>query len=135
MYTEYKFVDGEKNYRDIFKNCSRGFGRGQAAASSRGGGHFDPFRSRPPNTSRPPSLHVDDFVALESSTGPNPSLRTNLRPTPGPGQDQFYQRGRGNRGGMSRPYDPSRGRTYRQHGQMSSPYFVRNPNEQIIRGR
>lgn len=25
----------------------------------------DPFRSRPPNTSRPPSMHVDDFVALE----------------------------------------------------------------------
>ncbi|CAG9763201.1 unnamed protein product [Ceutorhynchus assimilis] len=26
----------------------------------------DLFRSRPPNTSRPPSLHVDDFVALET---------------------------------------------------------------------
>jgi hypothetical protein len=38
--------------------------------SSRG----DTFRSRPPNTSRPPSLHVDDFLALESAgqqpTGP-----------------------------------------------------------------
>lgn len=32
----------------------------------------DPFRSRPPNTSRPPSLHVDDFVALES-TGHQPT--------------------------------------------------------------
>ncbi|KAJ8972217.1 hypothetical protein NQ314_000278 [Rhamnusium bicolor] len=34
----------------------------------------DLFRSRPPNTSRPPSLHVDDFVALETCgaqpTGP-----------------------------------------------------------------
>lgn len=34
----------------------------------------DMFRSRPPNTSRPPSLHVDDFVALETCgaqpTGP-----------------------------------------------------------------
>ena len=34
----------------------------------------DVFRSRPPNTSRPPSLHVDDFVALETCgaqpTGP-----------------------------------------------------------------
>ncbi|XP_028968128.1 protein virilizer homolog [Galendromus occidentalis] len=28
----------------------------------------DPFRSRPPNTSRPPSMHVDDFVAMESSS-------------------------------------------------------------------
>lgn len=26
----------------------------------------DLFRSRPPNTSRPPSLHVDDFLALET---------------------------------------------------------------------
>ncbi|XP_055639184.1 protein virilizer [Toxorhynchites rutilus septentrionalis] len=34
----------------------------------------DLFRSRPPNTSRPPSLHVDDFLALETCgaqpTGP-----------------------------------------------------------------
>lgn len=27
-------------------------------------GGADAFRSRPPNTSRPPSLHVDDFTAL-----------------------------------------------------------------------
>ena len=34
----------------------------------------DPFRARPPNTSRPPSLHVDDFLVLElkgqQPTGP-----------------------------------------------------------------
>jgi len=34
----------------------------------------DPFRTRPPNTSRPPSLHVDDFLVLEMKgqqpTGP-----------------------------------------------------------------
>lgn len=45
----------------------RGFAR---APPSRG----DLFRSRPPNTSRPPSLHVDDFLALETCgaqpTGP-----------------------------------------------------------------
>ncbi|KAL9875673.1 VIR_N domain-containing protein isoform 2-T2 [Glossina fuscipes fuscipes] len=45
----------------------RGFAR---TAPSRG----DLFRSRPPNTSRPPSLHVDDFLALETCgaqpTGP-----------------------------------------------------------------
>ncbi|KAB7494404.1 Protein virilizer-like protein [Armadillidium nasatum] len=43
----------------------RSFGRGINIRS-------DPFRSRPPNTSRPPSLHVDDFVALES-TGHQPT--------------------------------------------------------------
>lgn len=31
----------------------------------------DPFRSRPPNTSRPPSMHVDDFVALEQRQDPS----------------------------------------------------------------
>ncbi|XP_050098880.1 protein virilizer [Anopheles aquasalis] len=45
----------------------RGFSR---APTIRG----DLFRSRPPNTSRPPSLHVDDFLALETCgaqpTGP-----------------------------------------------------------------
>lgn len=45
----------------------RGFSR---APPNRG----DLFRSRPPNTSRPPSLHVDDFLALETCgaqpTGP-----------------------------------------------------------------
>ena len=39
----------------------RGFGRG--GVNSRN----DPFRSRAPNTSRPPSLHVDDFVAMEKN--------------------------------------------------------------------
>lgn len=38
----------------------RGFARG---ASTRN----DLFRSRPPNTSRPPSMHVDDFIKMENS--------------------------------------------------------------------
>ncbi|XP_075978617.1 VIR_N domain-containing protein [Anticarsia gemmatalis] len=32
-------------------------------------GGADAFRSRPPNTSRPPSLHVDDFTALHQPYG------------------------------------------------------------------
>ena len=40
----------------------RGYGRPGMAT----GGRHDPFRSRPPNTSRPPSMHVDDFVKMES---------------------------------------------------------------------
>ncbi|KAK0158430.1 hypothetical protein PV328_009433 [Microctonus aethiopoides] len=43
----------------------------------------DPFRSRPPNTSRPPSLHVDDFVALETCgaqpTGPTGYNKLSVR--------------------------------------------------------
>ncbi|KAF4518622.1 hypothetical protein B566_EDAN005947 [Ephemera danica] len=43
----------------------------------------DTFRSRPPNTSRPPSLHVDDFLALESAgqqpTGPTGYNKQTMR--------------------------------------------------------
>ncbi|XP_029174643.1 protein virilizer [Nylanderia fulva] len=43
----------------------------------------DPFRSRPPNTSRPPSLHVDEFVALETCgaqpTGPTGYNKLSIR--------------------------------------------------------
>ena len=53
----------------------RGFGRGMN--TNRG----DMFRSRPPNTSRPPSMHVDDYIKMEmqgqgssSSSMPPPSV-------------------------------------------------------------
>lgn len=47
------------------RNSQRGRGRNMF-------GHRlnDPFRSRPPNTSRPPSMHVDDFVALQQRQDP-----------------------------------------------------------------
>ncbi|XP_015587357.1 protein virilizer isoform X2 [Cephus cinctus] len=65
-------------------------GRAQFANNLRGGQVVggvgrgsDPFRSRPPNTSRPPSLHVDDFVALETCgaqpTGPTGYNKINIR--------------------------------------------------------
>ena len=42
----------------------RGMGRG------RGGNRInDLFRSRKQNTSRPPSMHVDDFMAMEQGGG------------------------------------------------------------------
>ncbi|XP_011634486.1 protein virilizer [Pogonomyrmex barbatus] len=67
-------------------------GRTQFANSLRGGPvgggvgrGSDPFRSRPPNTSRPPSLHVDEFVALETCgaqpTGPTGYNKLNIRGT------------------------------------------------------
>lgn len=53
--------------KKLYISRGRGFPR---PTQSRG----DLFRSRPPNTSRPPSLHVDDFLALETCgaqpTGP-----------------------------------------------------------------
>ncbi|KAF2359743.1 Virilizer N-terminal [Trinorchestia longiramus] len=59
----------------------------------------DHFRCRPPNTSRPPSLHVDDFVALES-TGHQPTGPTGYnRISFGRGKMLLdCVRGRGNRG-------------------------------------
>ncbi|KAK6942521.1 Virilizer, N-terminal, partial [Dillenia turbinata] len=47
---------------------SRGTG---AAASSTGPTRRDTFRQRKPNTSRPPSMHVDDYVARERNVEGN----------------------------------------------------------------
>ena len=48
-----------------------------------GGQRSDLFRSRPPNTSRPPSLHVDDFLVLQSRgqqpTGPTGYNKQSLK--------------------------------------------------------
>ncbi|XP_046753543.1 protein virilizer isoform X2 [Diprion similis] len=81
-------------------------GRAQFANSMRGGPAAggvgrgaDPFRSRPPNTSRPPSLHVDDFVALETCgaqpTGPTGYNKISIR---GPCPSRGVMVGSGGRG-------------------------------------
>ncbi|XP_064640162.1 protein virilizer homolog isoform X2 [Lineus longissimus] len=88
----------------------RGFNRGMNS------NRHDPFRSRPPNTSRPPSMHVDDFVKMESQQGP---------PKPGgagsgpPRRDKEFgdHRGRGGRGGFDRGRGgPGRGRFFTPPG-------------------
>uniref|UniRef100_T1IEL7 VIR_N domain-containing protein n=1 Tax=Rhodnius prolixus TaxID=13249 RepID=T1IEL7_RHOPR len=59
----------EPSQKKLFIAPMRGRGAYPAssgAAPAPGGPRGDMFRSRPPNTSRPPSLHVDDFVALET---------------------------------------------------------------------
>jgi len=65
-----------------------GFGRsgGGGGGVNGGGGSFgrpDAFRARPPNTSRPPSLHVDDFLVLElkgqQPTGPTGYNKQSIR--------------------------------------------------------
>lgn len=86
-------------------------GRAQFANPMRGGPTAggvgrgaDPFRSRPPNTSRPPSLHVDDFVALETCgaqpTGPTGYNKISIR---GPCPSRGVMVGSGARG---RPWLP-----------------------------
>ncbi|XP_011499137.1 PREDICTED: protein virilizer [Ceratosolen solmsi marchali] len=65
---------GRSQYSNSMRGNSVGGGVGRGA---------DPFRSRPPNTSRPPSLHVDDFVALETCgaqpTGPTGYNKLSIR--------------------------------------------------------
>ena len=67
--------------KSIISNFRSGGGRGGGGGGHRGHQNFhhhhsrsDGFRSRPPNTSRPPSLHVDDFMLLQARgqqpTGP-----------------------------------------------------------------
>ncbi|XP_054285555.1 protein virilizer-like isoform X1 [Macrosteles quadrilineatus] len=76
-------------------------GRGFRGSVQRG----DMFRSRPPNTSRPPSLHVDDFVALETCgaqpTGPTGYNKISMRAA----QDIIASRVRG----RPRPFGVDRG--------------------------
>lgn len=76
----------------------------------------DLFRSRPPNTSRPPSLHVDDFLALETCgaqptgpTGYNKLSRDiiSIRGTRGRGRG-FVDRGRGSAMGVVNSAGPYR---------------------------
>lgn len=67
----------------------RGF---QRPPPSRG----DLFRSRPPNTSRPPSLHVDDFLALETH-GVTPTCPTGYNKIPPIIRGGGRGRGRGSR--------------------------------------
>ncbi|XP_046843744.1 protein virilizer homolog [Xenia sp. Carnegie-2017] len=59
--------DPEKKAKQDALN--RGRGRGGMFRGGRGGARYDNFRARIQNTSRPPSMHVDDFVAMESGRG------------------------------------------------------------------
>ncbi|KAJ8303301.1 hypothetical protein KUTeg_019697 [Tegillarca granosa] len=69
-----KFSSDRRASKEININRGRGFrrpfvapmrGRGIARGLMNNANRSDNFRSRPPNTSRPPSMHVDDFMKLE----------------------------------------------------------------------
>lgn len=54
-----------------------GLSRGLVPPASLGPTRRDTFRQRKPNTSRPPSMHVDDYVARErNADGSNPNVIT-----------------------------------------------------------
>jgi hypothetical protein len=114
--------------RSHFGNSMRGGGLGRGMFS-RGMGQrnmYDPFRSRPPNTSRPPSLHVDDFVAMESGQSGTTQLRSS-------GNDAFNSRGRpgGQRGGGMLNYsqDRRRGGAVASRTPQSLNYYIDKRHE------
>ncbi|XP_078483849.1 protein virilizer homolog [Ciona intestinalis] len=89
-----------------------GRGRGRGNPSNR---PYDLFRHRKQNTSRPPSMHVDDFLAADEEQqkfddnsffkppAPMPSTSIARRNSqPSSFKREFTPRGRGSRGGSSR---------------------------------
>ncbi|XP_046397163.1 protein virilizer homolog isoform X2 [Ischnura elegans] len=78
-----KYPGREKKAKRPFVTPMRGRGTFNRPMIPQAGARGDPFRSRPPNTSRPPSLHVDDFVALEITgqqpTGPTGYNKLSMR--------------------------------------------------------
>nr|CAD7395412.1 unnamed protein product [Timema cristinae] len=114
------FVGDSKNKRPFVAPMrGRGFGR---SVPQRG----DLFRSRPPNTSRPPSLHVDDFVALEISgqqpTGPTGYNMISIRAA----KEIISTRSRG----RGRAFPTDRGRFFGS----ATPYNRRENGRGIPRG-
>lgn len=83
-------TSGGRPEKKIFITSMRG--RGFRPPPSRG----DLFRSRPPNTSRPPSLHVDDFLALETC-GAQPTGPTGYNKIPPMMRGSRVGRNRGSR--------------------------------------
>ncbi|CAG7819337.1 unnamed protein product [Allacma fusca] len=119
-----------------------GFGRGLLPGPGRMGNIvFDPFRSRPPNTSRPPSLHVDDFVALETSghnpTGSSPYNKAGMRTS----NESFTSRTRASARGSpaTRPYNsgpgPDRTRQFRSTPPVANYYQQSRNENNMPRGR
>ena len=71
------------NFRTSGNMRGSGGNGGAGRSFGRMGQRPDGFRSRPPNTSRPPSLHVDDFLVLQSRgqqpTGPTGYNKQSLK--------------------------------------------------------
>lgn len=84
----------------------------------------DAFRNRPPNTSRPPSMHVDDFIIAEAQAPPGVEMdKTPVGPPPKIPKDSLSTRGRMQpKSTRSRPTSPhsSRSETNRDFYLVSS---------------
>uniref|UniRef100_A0A0L8HH29 Virilizer N-terminal domain-containing protein n=1 Tax=Octopus bimaculoides TaxID=37653 RepID=A0A0L8HH29_OCTBM len=107
-----------KGTKQKFGASIRGRGASRGMASNRS----DPFRSRPPNTSRPPSMHVDDFNKLQKT---NQQLMGPAGLNRRPDKAFFLQEiGRGRGRGFDRNQGFSRGRFFTPPGN-----YRRNPGQ------
>ncbi|XP_071451380.1 protein virilizer [Hetaerina americana] len=107
-----KYAGREKKAKRPFVTPMRGRGTFNRPMIPQAGARGDPFRSRPPNTSRPPSLHVDDFVALEITgqqpTGPTGYNKLSMRAA----KELMVTRNRG----RGRAFSSDRGRFFSASG-------------------
>ncbi|XP_071477745.1 protein virilizer homolog [Diadema antillarum] len=103
------------------RRAHRGYGRPDFSGRGRGG--YDLFRQRAQNTSRPPSMHVDDFVAAEQAhTGPQQKQQ---RGPPGRSSRGDFQRG-----GMG----GTRGSFHGNQGSWNAPNYRRDGGSPMGRG-
>ena len=126
------------------QRAGRGRGRGRGNPSNR---PFDLFRHRKQNTSRPPSMHVDDFVAADEEESqeaadveptfkspPTPLLQVR-RPAPQPYKSRgFVPRGRGGRGSRMPGGYRGRGGFYQQNTLSPLNKFRSRPSSAGNRG-
>ncbi|XP_071959091.1 protein virilizer homolog isoform X2 [Antedon mediterranea] len=100
---------------------------GMTRGNSYGRRPYDTFRQRPQNTSRPPSMHVDDFIAMEQEPD---HKRPNKGPPTGRNGRGFMG---GSRGGFqgSRPWNGPSGSSYSGRREMGD----RNSSQRPSSGR
>lgn len=112
-----------------FNRGGRGFGRG-FRGRGRGRGNDDGFRQRRQNTSRPPSMHVDDFINMEKTgdtvmTHDQNAGETNNTPTSGNDRYQNNFNNSTNSGGVQGRWSGQYSSNFRRQNE-GSPQTSRN---------
>jgi len=106
---------GFNNNRGFNRGFGRGYGRGRGRGQSGGDDHF---RARRQNTSRPPSMHVDDFVNMEKEGQTMMANNQNQHQEPQENNERFQRQNYNNqnkwnnngpRSGFRRSYGGSSG--------------------------
>ncbi|XP_063951196.1 protein virilizer homolog [Lytechinus pictus] len=122
-YNPLTFSSGNKGASGI-RRAHRGYGRPDFGRRGRGG--YDLFRQRAQNTSRPPSMHVDDFMNAEQdhTGGQQQQQQKSQRGPPGRSIRGDFQRG-GMRG---------RGGFHNNQGSWNGPNYRRDDGSPMGRG-